>query len=130
MRPFQFSRALNARQTQQLTAATPHSQFLAGGTNLLDLMKEDVARPAALVDINRLDLARIGTIDGGVSIGALVTNTDAANHPLIRQHYPLLSQTILAGASAQIRNMATIGGNLNQAYPVRYLALTRLHYYC
>jgi len=92
---------------------------LAGGTNILDLMKEDVEQPDELVDINALNLIQVkmiasGANTGGVSIGALDKNTETANHPLIRQNFPLLSQSILAGASAQIRNMATNGGNLNQ----------------
>jgi xanthine dehydrogenase YagS FAD-binding subunit len=77
-------------------------------------MKEDVERPDELVDITRLKLAQIKNTNGGVSIGATAKNTDTANHPLVRQNYPLLTQAILAGASGQIRNMATNGGNLNQ----------------
>lgn len=100
-------------------AGKPNAKFLAGGTNLLDLMKEDVERPDELIDINRLPLTTIkaitiGTNQGGLSIGGLGKNTDAANHPLVRLHYPLLTQAILAGASGQIRNMATNGGNLLQ----------------
>jgi xanthine dehydrogenase YagS FAD-binding subunit len=95
-------------------AANPQAKFLAGGTNLLDLMKEDVERPDELVDLTRLKLAEIKPMRGGISIGALATNTDTANHPLIRQSYPLLTQAIVAGASAQLRNMATNGGNLLQ----------------
>ena len=103
----------------QLVSANANSNFLAGGTNLLDLIKEDVARPTELVDITRLNLTQIQPIadnvgGGSLSIGALAKNTDTANHPLVRQNYPLLTQAILAGASAQIRNMATNGGNLNQ----------------
>lgn len=99
--------------------ANSNAKILAGGTNILDLMKEDVERPDELVDITRLNLSKVQTIltgenIGGVSIGGLGKNTDTANHPLIRQNFPLLSQAILAGASAQIRNMATNGGNLNQ----------------
>jgi xanthine dehydrogenase YagS FAD-binding subunit len=96
-------------------SANKDSAFLAGGTNLLDLMKEDVARPGELVDISRLSLTQIKTAkEGGISLGALAKNTDTANHPLVRQQFPLLSQAILAGASGQIRNMATNGGNLMQ----------------
>jgi xanthine dehydrogenase YagS FAD-binding subunit len=91
------------------------SRFLAGGTNLLDLMKGDVERPSALIDINRLPLARVvETAEHGLHIGALVRNSDCANHPLVRERYPLLSQALLAGASPQLRNMATTGGNLMQ----------------
>src|SRR5205085_1316799 len=89
--------------------------WLAGGTNLLDLMKGGVERPVAVIDINRLPLDRVTELaDGGVRIGALVKNSDLADHPVIRQRYPLLSQALLAGASPQLRNMATVGGNLMQ----------------
>jgi xanthine dehydrogenase YagS FAD-binding subunit len=116
MRPFQYTRVNNTGAAMQAVAANPNSQFLAGGTNLIDLMKEDVARPVELVDITRLNLTQISTSgeSGNLSIGALAKNSDTANHPLVRQNYPLLTQAILAGASGQIRNMATNGGNLNQ----------------
>ncbi len=119
MRPFKYTKASNPANAVQSVSANNNSKFLAGGTNILDLMKEDVERPDELVDVTRLNLTQIKTVSdgankGGVSIGALGKNTDAANHPLIRQNYPLLTQAILAGASAQIRNMATNGGNLNQ----------------
>jgi xanthine dehydrogenase YagS FAD-binding subunit len=92
-----------------------HAKFLAGGTNLIDLMKSGVERPAALVDINRLPLTKIETLpDGGVRLGALARNSDTANHPLVRERYPLLAYAILSGASPQLRNMATNGGNLLQ----------------
>ncbi len=115
MKPFKYTNAQSLGAATQQLAANPNAKFLAGGTNLIDLMKEDVERPDELIDITRLDLAQIkATPSGGVSIGALGNNTDAANHPLIRQHFPLLTQAILAGASGQIRNMATNGGNLMQ----------------
>src|SRR5438132_1428069 len=115
MRQFNYSRAADAQTAVRTVSASRETKFLAGGTNLLDLMKEGVENPAALVDIVRLNLKQIkAASNGGVSIGALAKNTDTANHPLIRQNYPLLSQAILAGASAQIRNMATNGGNLMQ----------------
>jgi xanthine dehydrogenase YagS FAD-binding subunit len=114
MRPFKYSRASDTSQAVQLVAANTKAKFLAGGTNLLDLMKEDVERPTELVDVTRLKLAEIQSSNGGISLGALAKNTDTANHPLVRQNYPLLTQAILAGASGQIRNMATNGGNLNQ----------------
>lgn len=90
--------------------------FIGGGTNLLDLMKGGVTSPRTLVDINHIDdLKRITMLpDGGIRIGALVRNSDAANHAWVRERYPLLSEAILAGASAQLRNMATMGGNLMQ----------------
>jgi len=93
----------------------PNSRYIAGGTNLLDLMKENVTRPAHLIDITRLPMNDIEeTADGGLRVGALVSNSDLAWHPLVQQRYPLLSQAILAGASPQLRNMATTGGNLLQ----------------
>jgi xanthine dehydrogenase YagS FAD-binding subunit len=114
MRPFKYSKAADEGNAVQTVSANNQAKFLAGGTNLLDLMKEDVERPTELVDITRLNLAQIKSVSSGISIGALAKNTDTANHPLIRQNYPLLSQAILAGASGQIRNMATNGGNLLQ----------------
>jgi len=91
------------------------SAFVAGGTNLLDLMKVGVAAPRRLVDIGRLPLDQVTALpDGGLRIGALARNSAVANHPLVRERYPLLSQALLAGASPQLRNMATTGGNLMQ----------------
>src|SRR5438309_1802695 len=96
-------------------AAVAGARYLAGGTTLVDLMKLHVERPAALVDINPLPLTQIEELpDGGVRVGAMVRNSDMAHHELIRSRYPVLSQAILAGASAQVRNMATTGGNLLQ----------------
>ena len=114
MRPFKYVRVSDPGAAIREVNATPTASFVAGGTNLLDLMKEDVARPTQLVDISRLRLSQIRATGGGILLGALATNTDTANHPLVRQNYPLLTQAILAGASGQIRNMATNGGNLNQ----------------
>jgi xanthine dehydrogenase YagS FAD-binding subunit len=119
MRPFKYTSPSNVGSATQTVGANPNAKFLAGGTNILDLMKEDVERPDELVDISRLKMTAVQSISsggnkGGISIGALGKNTDTANHPLVRQNYPLLTQAILAGASAQIRNMATNGGNLNQ----------------
>src|SRR5258705_13920660 len=114
MRPFKYSRASDPSQAVHLVAANNKAKFLAGGTNLLDLMKEDVERPTELVDVTRLQLAEIQSSNAGISLGALAKNTDTANHPLVRQNYPLLTQAILAGAPGQIPNIATNGGNLNQ----------------
>ena len=114
MNTFPYSRATSNKEALD-TVRTAHGAFLAGGTNLVDLMKYQVEQPAALVDINHLPLADIRQDpDGGVTIGALVRNSDLANHPLIRTNYPLLSQALLSGASPQLRNMATTGGNLLQ----------------
>ncbi len=113
MRPFNFTRATN--QTEAIKLLQPDGKFIAGGTNIVDLMKEGIENPSQLVDIQRLPLSTIqANKSGGISLGALAKNTDTANHPLIRSKYPLLTNAILAGASPQIRNMATNGGNLNQ----------------
>jgi xanthine dehydrogenase YagS FAD-binding subunit len=116
MNPFSYSRASDAQQAVSDMAAKPKTKFLGGGTNLIDLMKMGVETPAQLIDINRLPFAQVGELpDGkGVRIGALARNSDVAEHPLIQQRYPVLSQAFLAGASPQLRNMATIGGNLMQ----------------
>ena len=120
MRPFKYTRASDPNGATTALAANPHAKFLAGGTNILDLMKEDVERPNELIDVTRLKLSEIKEAAGGVSIGALATNTDTANHPLIRRDYPLLTQAIVAGASGQLRNMATNGGNLMQRTRCQY----------
>lgn len=120
MRPFKYTRATDPNGAASAVAANPQAKFLAGGTNILDLMKEDVERPNELVDLTRLQLAEIKETGGGISIGALATNTDTANHPLIRRDYPLLTQAIVAGASGQLRNMATNGGNLMQRTRCQY----------
>ena len=120
MRPFNYVRASDPDAAVRALAANPQAKFLAGGTNILDLMKEDVERPNELVDLTRLKLAEIKAAGGGVSIGALAKNSETANHPLIRKNYPLLTQAIVAGASGQLRNMATNGGNLMQRTRCQY----------
>src|SRR5437588_4467578 len=116
MNPFTYSRAADVSQAVSAVAAKPHTKFLGGGTNLIDLMKMGVETPAQLVDIARLPLAEVKELPGGKGfrIGALARNSDVAEHPRIQQHYPVLSQALLAGASPQLRNMATVGGNLMQ----------------
>jgi len=115
MNPFDYRRASGAETAISSIAGSAHGKFLAGGTNLIDLMKNGVERPERLVDINRLPLAKIEPLpNGGLRLGALARNSDTANHPLVRQHYPLLSRAILSGASPQLRNLATNGGNLLQ----------------
>lgn len=110
-----FTLVASASLEQALNDFTPGSQWIAGGTNVLDLMKEGVARPARLIDITRLGLDRIEANEGGgLHLGALAHNADTAWHPLVREGYPLLAAAILAGASPQLRNMATNGGNLLQ----------------
>ncbi len=115
MNPFEYQRTDQPQAAIDAVARSRQAKFLAGGTNLVDLMKNGVETPARLVDINRLPLATIEQLpDGGLRLGALARNSDTANHPLVRQHYPLLSQAILSGASPQLRNLATDGGNLLQ----------------
>jgi xanthine dehydrogenase YagS FAD-binding subunit len=112
---FQYARANDVSDAVRQMAADPAAKFIAGGTNLIDLMKEDVERPARLIDISRLPLNNVEEMqDGSLRIGALVPNSDLAWHPVVEQRYPLLSSAILAGASAQLRNMASTGGNLLQ----------------
>jgi xanthine dehydrogenase YagS FAD-binding subunit len=112
---FQYARASDVADAVRQIAADPTAKFIAGGTNLIDLMKEDVERPLRLIDISRLPLKTVEeTAEGGLRIGALVPNSDLAYHPLIAQRYPMLASAILAGASAQLRNMASTGGNLLQ----------------
>lgn len=121
MQNFTFTRASSAEQAVRLAATTQTAQqgaqvrFIAGGTTLTDLMKLGVEHPEQVVDINRLPLADVSeTADGGLRIGALVRNSDLAWHPRVKNEYPVLSQALLSGASAQLRNMATTGGNLLQ----------------
>ncbi len=115
MNPFNYTRATDPASVPDELSAQPHTKILGGGTNLLDLMKMGVERPQKLVDITRLPLAKIEELPaGGVRIGALARNSDVAEHPLIARDYPVLSQALLAGASPQLRNAATTGGNLLQ----------------
>jgi xanthine dehydrogenase YagS FAD-binding subunit len=110
---FQYTRATSVREALD-AVGQPHAKFLGGGTNLIDLMKMGVESPDRLVDITRVPLASIEENAGGVRMGAMARNSDVAEHPLIRQRYPMLSEALLSGASAQLRNMATVGGNLMQ----------------
>ena len=115
MNAFSYTRADSVAAALHSAAARPDAAFIAGGTNLIDLMKENVAAPAHLVDITRLSLREIApSADGGLRIGALVSNSNVASHPEVERRYPLLAEAILSGASAQLRNMATTGGNLLQ----------------
>lgn len=120
MNTFRYTEPTDAAGAVRAVAANQSARFLAGGTNLVDLMREYVERPSELVNISRLDLAQIRTTSNGISIGALARNADTANHPMVRKDYPLLSMAILAGASAQLRNMATNGGNLMQRTRCQY----------
>jgi xanthine dehydrogenase YagS FAD-binding subunit len=115
MNPFSYTRAGDVATAVREVVADGSARFIAGGTNLIDLMKENVERPSRLVDITRLPLGEIRPNEGGgLRIGALVTNSDVAYHQEVERRYPILSKAILAGASAQLRNMATTGGNLLQ----------------
>ena len=116
MNPFTYSRAVDPNEAVTGIAAKPQGKFLGGGTNLIDLMKMGVETPDALIDINRLPLAQIEELPGnkGVRVGAMVRNSDLAEHALIKSRYPVLSEALLSGASPQLRNMATVGGNLLQ----------------
>ncbi len=114
MRPFTYIRVNSVKEAVSAITDQPMAKFLAGGTNLIDLMKMGVERPGSLIDISRLPLTSIEQHEGGVRIGAMARNSDVANHPLIRRRFPMLSEALLAGASGQLRNMATVGGNLMQ----------------
>ncbi|MFH8796824.1 FAD binding domain-containing protein [Streptomyces sp. NPDC017941] len=125
MREFGYQRAHDVAGALALLDAAPEARFLGGGTNLVDLMKSGVERPALLVDVSELPLDGIEvTADGALSIGATVTNSDLAAHPEVRRRYPALAQAVLAGASGQLRNMATVGGNLLQRTRCGYFADT------
>ncbi len=115
MRNFSYVRADDQQNALSVISQMQNAKFLGGGTNLVDLMRENIEQPEALVDITKLPLAAIEELpDGGLRIGALVSNSHVAGNPLVRDRYPVLSQAILMGASAQLRNMATTGGNLMQ----------------
>jgi xanthine dehydrogenase YagS FAD-binding subunit len=115
VRAFTFERVKTPQEAAKAAAAHPHAKFIAGGTNLLDLMKLQIETPPHLIDINHVGLDHIeNTPDGGLRIGALVRNTDLASHERIRSHYEVLSRALLAGASGQLRNKATTAGNLLQ----------------
>ena len=119
---FQYARAHDVVDAVRQIAGDPNAKFVAGGTNLIDLMKMDVERPTKVIDITRLPLKQVeSTPSGGLRIGALVRNTDLAYHPVVEERYPVLASAIMAGASQQLRNMASTGGNLLQR--------TRCHYF-
>jgi xanthine dehydrogenase YagS FAD-binding subunit len=119
---FQYARANDVADALRLLAGHPAAKFIAGGTNLIDLMKMDVERPTKVIDINHLPLKQVeGMPGGGLRIGALVRNSDLAYHPLVERRYPVLASAVMAGASQQLRNMASTGGNLLQR--------TRCHYF-
>jgi xanthine dehydrogenase YagS FAD-binding subunit len=115
MESFRYQEAATVDAALSANAPQSSGKFVAGGTTLIDLMKLNVETPQVIIDINRIPLTQIeSTSDGGVKIGAMVRNSDLANHPMIKQRYTVLSQALLSGASPQLRNMATTGGNLLQ----------------
>src|SRR5881275_1868544 len=116
MNPFTYSRVVDSNEAVTGIATKPQGKFLGGGTNLIDLIKMGVETPDVLIDINRLPLAQIEELPGnkGVRVGAMVRNTDLDEQALIKSRYPVLSEALLSGASPQLRNMATVGGNLMQ----------------
>lgn len=114
MRPFAYQRASSVAEATSLGAASAGARFIGGGTNLLDLMKLQIETPSVLVDINRLNMREIQGYEDGMRIGALATNTSVAAHPDVRKRYPVLARALLSGATQQLRNKATTGGNLLQ----------------
>ena len=127
MRPFTYSRAASIEEAASTAAATQGARFIAGGTNLLDLMKLQIETPTHLIDVNHLGLDRIEpTAEGGLRIGAMVRNTDLAADKVVRRDYAVLSRALLAGASGQLRNKATTGGNLLQRTRCPYFYDTRM----
>jgi xanthine dehydrogenase YagS FAD-binding subunit len=115
MRPFTYERAADAKAAVKAAAETPGARFIAGGTNLLDLMKLEIEQPAHLIDVGRLPLAGIeDTAEGGLAIGAMASNSQVAADPRVRKRYPVLAEALVSGGSAQLRNKASLGGNLLQ----------------
>ena len=115
MKPFTYERAKSPAEAAAAAARTPGAKFVAGGTNLLDLMKLQIERPSHLIDVNKLNLDKVEpTSDGGLRIGSLVRNSDLAADERVRRDYPVLSRALLAGANGQLRNQATTAGNLLQ----------------
>ena len=122
MKNFTYTKARTTEEAVETSVTTPNAKYLGGGTNLVDLIRADIEHPSTLIDITNLPLKEVEELPtGGVRIGALTKNSHLAAHPLIRTRYPVLTQAILAGASGQLRNMATVGGNLLQR--------TRCHYF-
>lgn len=114
MKPFTYERAADARAAVKAAAETPGARFIAGGTNLLDLMKLEIEAPRHLIDVSRLPMAAIEAEGEGLRIGAMATNSQVAGHAEVRRRYPVLTEAIVSGASGQLRNKATTGGNLMQ----------------
>lgn len=114
MKPFTYVRPADSAEALSLAAMNKQAHFLGGGTNLVDLMRQNVEAPAELLDVTRLRASIENTANGGLLVGAAVRNSTLAAHPHVRQNFPVLSRALLSGASAQIRNMATVGGNIMQ----------------
>src|SRR6266849_2335134 len=114
MKQFTFQRSVAAEDAARAVADHPGAMFLGGGTTLVDLMKIDVLTPDTVVSVRHLDMSRIEVSDDAIAVGAAVTNSQLAWHPAVRDRYPVLSEAILAGATTQIRNMATVAGNILQ----------------
>jgi xanthine dehydrogenase YagS FAD-binding subunit len=114
MKEFTFERLARVTDAASAVAARPGAMFLAGGTTLVDLMKIDVLTPDTVVDVRHLGLSRIDVLNDAIAIGATVTNSQLAWHPVVRDRYPVLSEAILSGATTQLRNMATVAGNILQ----------------
>ena len=124
MNPFSYARATSPADAAAAALQTPGARFIAGGTNLLDLMKLGIESPTHLIDVNGLALDKIEpTAEGGLRVGALVRNTDLAADTRVRRDYGVLARALLAGASGQLRNRATTAGNLLQRTPVSYTHL-------
>lgn len=127
MKPFTYTRATSVQEAVGIAASVQGARFIAGGTNLLDLMKLQIETPTHLIDVNRLGIDRIEkTGDGGLRIGAMVRNTDLAADPHVRRDYAVLSRALVSGASGQLRNKATTGGNLLQRTRCLYFYDTRM----
>lgn len=126
MNQFQYTRATQERAAIEALSKEKGAMFLAGGTNLIDLMKRGIVSPPRLIDINNLPLKEIEKEKGGIRIGALALNVSVAENKLVKETFPLLSQALNAGASAQIRNMATVGGNILQRTRCQYFYDTTL----
>ncbi|HVQ18342.1 MAG TPA: xanthine dehydrogenase family protein subunit M [Actinomycetes bacterium] len=122
MKPLTYVRPTDVNEAVEAIATTQNARLLAGGTNLVDLMRADIEHPDTVIDVTALPLADVTELpEGGLRVGALVRNSHLAAHPLVRTRYPVLTQALLMGASGQLRNMATVGGNLLQR--------TRCHYF-
>src|SRR3954453_12966573 len=126
MKQFQYIRAASEKAAISALTKNASAQFIAGGTNLIDLMKRGITAPDTIIDINGLPLKTIEPYPGGVRIGALALNSEVAENKLVIQKHPLLSQALNAGASAQLRNMATVGGNMMQRTRCPYFYDTAL----